>query len=110
MPKMDIGPYRLMQNHNYWRLFTHHLGDSVFVECRLSGDVPGCLHAENGHDITIGLIVDVIVYGKTKEEDDSNLHNLMRIARTEGLCFNSEKCVIDKKKQKTNTFFLCYLR
>ena len=29
---------------------------------------------------------------------DSNLHNLMRIAQTEGLCFNSEKCVIDKKQ------------
>ena len=52
---------------------------------------------------TIGLIDDV--YRKTKEEHDSNLRNLMRIARTEGLCFNSEKCVIDKKK-KINKF-LC---
>ena len=43
---------------------------------------------------TIGLIDD----GKTKEEQDSNLHNLMRIAQTEGLCFNSEKCVIDQKQ------------
>ena len=49
---------------------------------------------------TIGLIDDVIVYGKTKEHD-RNLHNLMRITQTEGLCFNSEKCMIDKK---TNTF------
>ena len=47
---------------------------------------------------TIGLIDDVNVYGKKKEEHDSNLHNLMRIARTEGLCFNSEKCVIDQKQ------------
>ena len=46
----------------------------------------------------IGLIDDVIFYGKTKEEHDSNLHNLMRIARTEGLCFNSEKCVTDQKR------------
>ena len=52
---------------------------------------------------TIGLIDDVIVYGKTKEEHDRNLHNHMRIAQTEGLCFNSEKCAIDKK---TNTFFI----
>ena len=43
---------------------------------------------------TIGLIDDVIVYGKTKEEHDSNLHNLMRIVQTERLCFNSEKCTI----------------
>ena len=47
---------------------------------------------------TIGLIDDVIVYGKTKEEHNSNLHNLMRIARTKGLYFNSEKCVIDQKQ------------
>ena len=47
---------------------------------------------------TIGLIDDVIVYGKTKEEHNSNLHNLMRIARTEGLYFNCEKCVIDQKQ------------
>ena len=31
---------------------------------------------------TIGLIDDVIVYGKMKEEHDSNLHNIMRIAQT----------------------------
>ena len=47
---------------------------------------------------TIGLIDDVIVYGKTKEGHDSNVHNLMRIARTEGLCFNSEKCVTEQKR------------
>ena len=47
---------------------------------------------------TIGLIDDVIVYGKSKEEHDRNLHNLMRIAQTEGLCFNSEKCAIDQKQ------------
>ena len=47
---------------------------------------------------TIGLIDDVIGYGKTKKHD-RNLHNLMRIVQTEGLCFNSEKCAIDKKKQ-----------
>ena len=47
---------------------------------------------------TIGLIDDVIVYGKMKEEHDSNLHNLMRIVWTKGLCFNSEKCMIDQKQ------------
>ena len=54
----------------------------------------------------IGLIDDVIVYGKTKEERDSNLHNLMEIARTEGLCFNSEKCVIDKKNKYISWYYL----
>ena len=47
---------------------------------------------------TIGLIDDVILYGKTKEEHDNNLHNLMKIAQTEGLCFNSENCAIDEKQ------------
>ena len=47
---------------------------------------------------TSGLIDDVIVYGKTKEEHDRNLHYLMRIAQTEGLCFNCEKYAIDKKQ------------
>ncbi|GAB1602684.1 hypothetical protein Ahia01_000548300 [Argonauta hians] len=47
---------------------------------------------------TIGLIDDVIVFGKTKEEHDSNLHRLMEVAQTEGLCFNSEKCAIDQKQ------------
>ena len=47
---------------------------------------------------TIRLIDDVIVYGKTKEEHDRNLHILMRIAQTEGLCFNSEKYMIDQKQ------------
>ena len=56
---------------------------------------------------TIGRIDDVIVYGKTKEEPDRNLHNLMRIAQTEGLCVNSEKCVIDKKNKY---IFWCYLQ
>ena len=39
---------------------------------------------------TNGLIDDVLVQLKTKKEHDSNLHNLMRIEQTEGLCFNSE--------------------
>ena len=55
---------------------------------------------------TIGPIDDVIVYGKMKEEHARNLYNLMRIAQTEGLCFNSEKCMIDQKR----IYFWCYLR
>lgn len=46
---------------------------------------------------TLGLIDDVIVYGKTKEHD-RNLHNLMKIAQVEGLWFNSEKFTIDQKQ------------
>lgn len=47
---------------------------------------------------TIGLIDDVIIFGKTKEEHDSNLHRLMEVAQTEGLCFNGDKCEIDQKQ------------
>ena len=44
---------------------------------------------------TILLIDDVMVYGQTKEEQDQNLHKLVRVLRHEGLCFNSAKCAVD---------------
>ena len=47
---------------------------------------------------TLGLIDNVIVYGKTKEDHDQNLHNLMKVSQTEGLCFNSDKCAVDQKQ------------
>ena len=39
---------------------------------------------------------DIVVYGKTEEQHDRNLINLMEIARTSGLTFNSNKCHIKK--------------
>ena len=47
---------------------------------------------------TLRLIDDVIVYRKTKEEHDQNSHNLMKVAQTEGLYFNSDKCTLDQKQ------------
>ena len=41
-----------------------------------------------------GISDDLIVHGATEEEHDKRLHNPMTIAKTEGLRFNSEKCVI----------------
>ena len=41
-----------------------------------------------------GISDDLIVHGATEEEHDKRLHNLMTIAKKEGLRFNSEKCVI----------------
>ena len=46
---------------------------------------------------TIGIADDVIVYGKDEEEHDRNLHNLMKVAKTNGLVFNSKKCYIKAK-------------
>ena len=46
---------------------------------------------------TSGLIDDVIVNDKTKEEYDRTLYNLMKISPVEGLRVNSEKCTIDQK-------------
>ena len=51
---------------------------------------------------TVGIADDVAVFGKTEDEHDANLHNLMRVASESGLMFNSEKCRI---KQNQINFF-----
>ena len=51
---------------------------------------------------TVGIADDVAVFGKTEEEHDSNLHNLMKVALESGLVFNSQKCSI---KQNRINFF-----
>ena len=40
---------------------------------------------------TIGIAVDVVVYGPNESEHDANLHRLMQVAVKEGLVFNSKK-------------------
>ena len=49
-----------------------------------------------------GISDDVVVYGKTEEEHDESLRNLMTAAKENGLVFNSEKCNI---KTSSITFF-----
>lgn len=49
-----------------------------------------------------GISDDVVVYGKTEEEHDESLCNLMKAAAENGLVFNSEKCTI---KTQSITFF-----
>ncbi|XP_029212518.2 uncharacterized protein LOC114976273 [Acropora millepora] len=51
---------------------------------------------------TVGIADDIAVHGTTEEEHDSNLHNLMLVAREHGLVFNLEKCMI---KERKITFF-----
>ena len=43
---------------------------------------------------TIGIADDVAVFGRTEEEHDQNLHNLMQVAAKSGHVFNSKKCII----------------
>ena len=43
-----------------------------------------------------GISDDVCVTGKTQEEHDRNLTNLMEVAKQNGLVFNSQKCSIAK--------------
>lgn len=43
---------------------------------------------------TIGVADDVVVFGKSIEEHNTNLRNLMSVAQECGLVFNSEKCSI----------------
>ena len=47
---------------------------------------------------TLGISTDVCVSGKTKEEHDENLRNLMKISQKRGLVFNSKKCFIKQKQ------------
>ena len=53
---------------------------------------------------TLGLIDNVIVFGEMKREHDQNLHNLMKVAQTEGLCFNSDKCAIDQMAEQSTVY------
>jgi len=54
---------------------------------------------------TIGITDDVVVFGKTEEEHDKNLHNLFKIAMQQGLTFISAKCMI---KQEVKFFGTVY--
>ena len=45
---------------------------------------------------TVGIADDITCYGKTAEEHDKNLTNLMFEATRNGLVFNSSKCIIKK--------------
>ena len=47
---------------------------------------------------TLGISDDTVVYGKSEEEHDKNLHNIMKKARDHGLVFNFEKCQIKCKE------------
>ena len=51
---------------------------------------------------TIGIADDIAVYGKTEQEHDRHLHNLMQVAAKNGLVFNSQKCAV---KTPQITFF-----
>ncbi|XP_048242459.1 uncharacterized protein LOC125374835 [Haliotis rufescens] len=49
---------------------------------------------------TLGISDDTAVFGKTVEEHDQNLHQLMKVAARYGLIFNIEKCEIRKERIK----------
>lgn len=50
----------------------------------------------------VSITDDIVVYGKTEAEHDTNLHKLMQVANKKGLKFNSTKCFI---KVQQVTFF-----
>ena len=47
---------------------------------------------------TISIADDVGVFGRTEEEHNANLHQLMRAAQKHGLVFNVDKCTIKTSK------------
>ena len=46
---------------------------------------------------TISTADDVGVFGRTEEEHNANLHQLMRAAQKHGLIFNGDKCMLGGK-------------
>jgi transposase InsO family protein len=57
---------------------------------RIIAQVPGC----------VGIADDIAVFGATEAEHDANLIKLMETAKSEGLVFNSKKCLIKTKEIK----------
>ncbi len=51
---------------------------------------------------TVGIAEDIAVYGKTVQEHDQHLHNVMKVTAENGLMFNIQKCAI---KTPQITFF-----
>ena len=47
---------------------------------------------------TVIIADDIAVFGRTEEEHDRNMLNLMKRAKSGGLVFNSKKCVIKKRQ------------
>ena len=47
---------------------------------------------------TLGIADYIAVYRETKTEHDKYLHNLMKVARDNGLVLNSEKCAIGQER------------
>ena len=47
---------------------------------------------------TLGISDDTVVYGRSEEEHDKNLHTIFQKAREHGLVFNYEKCQIKCKE------------
>ena len=47
---------------------------------------------------TVGIADDIAVFGKTEEEHDKNLINLLEQAKKSGLTFNSSKCSIKQSE------------
>ena len=50
----------------------------------------------------MGITDDIVVFGKTTEEHDENLHGMMEKCQNTGLKLNPEKCF---KKQKQIKFY-----
>ena len=51
-------------------------------------------------------IVDIFIYGRTREEHDRNLRSVLERAREKGIRFNPEKCTIGSIKYRfSDTLF-----
>lgn len=98
MQRTGISPSSQTLNPNYSSQSTPSLEDITSGECLIiSQDIfqekkKKDLILENCPGI-IGLVDDMIVFGKTKIEHDKKLHCLMK--KMDRLHFNSDKCVVN---------------
>ena len=53
-----------------------------------------------GYEGVVGIADDIVVYGKTEEEHDQHLHDMMARCKDTGLKLNPDKCKIKQKKIK----------
>jgi len=53
-----------------------------------------------GCSSTVGIADDIVLYGKSEEEHDKHMHEMMNRCASMGLKLNPDKCKIKQKKIK----------
>ena len=97
---------------NFKGNITHHLRPFSSTCHPPTPGVPICLKDDFTHELdemveldiitkvregVVGIADDIVVFGKTTEEHNENLHGMMERCQNTGLKLNPEKCFIKQK-------------